>query len=107
MPQFLEDFITRDRDNRWNRLEKGYRAIVEATPKTNLSPIEYIDSNYKKEIFDEFIEPVAFSEYEGMREGDGVIIANFRADRVREITKALGDRDFNEFKRDYIPLNSL
>ncbi len=98
-------FYTMDRDNRWDRVEKGYRAIVEATPKTNLSPIEYIDSNYKKEIFDEFIEPVAFSDYEGMREGDGVIIANFRADRVREITKALGDRDFNEFKRDYIPLN--
>jgi len=41
-------------------------------PLTNLSPIEYIDGNYKKEIFDEFIEPVAFSDYEGMREGDGV-----------------------------------
>ncbi len=91
-------FYTMDRDNRWDRVEKGYRAIVEATPKTNLSPVEYIDSNYKKEIFDEFIEPVAFSEYEGMREGDGVIIANFRADRVREITKALGDRDFNDLR---------
>ncbi len=74
-----------DRDNRWDRVEKGYRAIVEATPKTNLSPVEYIDSNYKKEIFDEFIEPVAFSDYEGMEKGEmGLLLENLEQIEVQE-----------------------
>jgi len=100
-------FYTMDRDNRWDRVERGYRAVVEAIPKTELTPKEYIDSNYKRDIFDEFIEPVAFNGYSGIMEGDGVVIANFRADRVREITIALGDKNFNKFKRSYIPLNII
>ena len=97
-------FYTMDRDNRWERVEKGYRAIVEATPKTDLSPEAYIDESYAKGITDEFIEPVAFSGYEGMRENDAVIVTNFRADRVREIVTALGDPDFDKFERRYVPL---
>ena len=94
-----------DRDKRWERVEKGYRAIAEAKPKTNLSPLEYIEESHKKEITDEFIEPVAFGDYQGIEEGDGVIIYNFRADRVREIVTALGDRNFQEFERDFKQLN--
>jgi 2,3-bisphosphoglycerate-independent phosphoglycerate mutase len=98
-------FYTMDRDSRWDRVEKGYRAIVEATPKIDIDIEEYINSSYKDEVYDEFIEPVAFSGYGGVEKGDSVIIANFRSDRVREITTALGSREFNEFKRDYTPLN--
>jgi len=98
-------FYTMDRDNRWERVEKGYRAIVDATPKTNLSPLEYIQESYKKDITDEFITPTAFRGYDGMQESDGVIIANFRSDRVREITTALGSKEFDKFKRRDIKLN--
>jgi 2,3-bisphosphoglycerate-independent phosphoglycerate mutase len=98
-------FYTMDRDNRWERVEKGYRAIAEAIPKTQLSPSEYIDASYAKKETDEFIEPVAFDGYEGMKEGDAVIVTNFRADRVREITTALGDPEFNAFERKFIPLH--
>ncbi len=98
-------FYTMDRDNRWDRVKKGYDAIVKATPITLLDIEEYIDNSYKREIYDEFIEPTALNGYGGMRENDGVIMANFRSDRVREITTALGDREFNRFERDYIPLN--
>ncbi len=98
-------FYTMDRDNRWDRVEKGYRAIVEATPKTNINIEEYIDNSYKDEVYDEFLEPIASDDYSGMKEGDSVILANFRSDRVREITTALGSREFNNFKREYIPLN--
>ena len=80
-------FYTMDRDNRWERVEKGYRAIAEATPKTELSPAAYIDASYAKGETDEFIEPVAFNGYKGIQEGDAVIVTNFRADRVREITR--------------------
>jgi len=96
-------FYTMDRDNRWERVEKGYRAIVEAAPKTELSPEAYIDASYAKGETDEFIEPVAFACYEGIKEGDAVIMTNFRSDRMREITTALGDRDFEGFARTFIP----
>ena len=98
-------FYTMDRDNRWERVEKGYNAIVKAEPKTELSAIEYVTKSYESKIFDEFIEPVALSSYEGMQEGDAVVMANFRSDRAREITTALGDKEFNGFERDYLPLN--
>jgi len=98
-------FYTMDRDNRWDRVEIGYRAIVEASPKTLLSPNEYIDSSYGKEELDEFILPTAFNGYEGMNSGDSVIMVNFRSDRARQITTALGDTSFSEFKRSIKDLN--
>ncbi len=98
-------FYTMDRDNRWERVEKGYNAIVKAEPKTELSAIGYVTKSYEAKIFDEFLEPVALSSYEGMQDGDAVIMANFRSDRAREITTALGDNEFNSFERDYLPLN--
>ncbi len=96
-------FYTMDRDNRWERIEKGYRAIVEATPKTDLDPEVYVAESYKKGVTDEFIEPVAFAPYEGMQDGDGVLTINFRSDRMREIVTAIGDPSFSEFTRK--PLN--
>ncbi|SFV58985.1 2,3-bisphosphoglycerate-independent phosphoglycerate mutase [hydrothermal vent metagenome] len=95
-------FYTMDRDNRWERIERGYRAIAEATPKSELSPDAYIDASYEKGITDEFIEPVAFGDYEGIARGDAVIMANFRSDRVREITTALGDETFDKFDREFL-----
>ena len=98
-------FYTMDRDNRWERVEPGYRAMVDASPKTELSALEYIEASYAKEETDEFIEPVAFSGYEGMQKGDAVISINFRSDRVREITTALGDKDFDGFEREFKDLH--
>ncbi len=94
-----------DRDNRWERVEKGYKAISKANPSTSISPLEYIDSSYKKDETDEFIEPMAFNGYKGLLNGDSLIVLNFRSDRVREITTALGDKNFIEFERDFVSLN--
>jgi len=98
-------FFTMDRDNRWERVQKGYEAIVRAIPKTSLSPQEYIEESYAKNELDEFIIPTAFDNYEGMKEGDAVIVTNFRSDRVREITAALGQKEFDGFERTFIPLH--
>ncbi|NPA28988.1 MAG: 2,3-bisphosphoglycerate-independent phosphoglycerate mutase [Epsilonproteobacteria bacterium] len=92
-------FYTMDRDQRWERVEKGYRAIVEATPKTDLSPLEYVKKSYDEGVTDEFILPAAFAGYEGMKEGDGVLFTNFRSDRMREIVTAIGDESFGAFER--------
>ena len=98
-------FYTMDRDNRWDRVEEGYNPIASATPSTTLSPLEYIDSSYQKDETDEFIKPTAFSGYEGIEEGDAFLVLNFRSDRVREITTALGDREFDRFSREFVPLH--
>ncbi len=92
-------FYTMDRDQRWERVEKGYRAIVEATPKTDLSPAAYVEASYEEGVTDEFILPTAFAGYDGMEENDGVLFINFRSDRMREIVTALGDPKFDRFER--------
>ena len=98
-------FYTMDRDNRWERVEQGYRAIVEATPKTELDAQRYVAKSYEKNIHDEFLEAVALNGYKGMQVNDAVIMANFRSDRAREITMALGNEVFEGFERDFMPLN--
>lgn len=100
-------FYSMDRDNRWDRVEKGYMAIAEATPKTELEPLAYIDAEYAKDITDEFLTSAAFEGYEGIKEGDGFIFANFRSDRAREIVTALGRDDFNGFERVYKKINMV
>jgi len=98
-------FYTMDRDNRWERVEPGYRAMVDAEPVTELSATEYINASYAKEETDEFVEPTAFSGYQGMKKGDAFISINFRSDRIREIVTALGDKDFDGFERDFKELH--
>ena len=97
-------FFTMDRDNRWDRVEKGYRAIVEASSNTKLSIKEYIDESYARGELDEFIEPIAFGDYSGFEPSDAVIMTNFRSDRAREITSSLGE-EFDRFDREYIPVH--
>ena len=98
-------FYTMDRDNRWERVALGFKAMVKAFPKTDLEAEAYVTQSYETNILDEFLEPVALNGYEGMQENDAVVIANFRSDRVREITMALGSEDFEGFEREYLPLN--
>ncbi len=98
-------FYTMDRDNRWDRVQKGYDAIVKAEPKTELSVEEYVQASYQKDETDEFIVPTAFSGYEGMKENDSVLTINFRSDRMRELVTAIGDENFDGFEREYIKVN--
>lgn len=98
-------FYTMDRDNNWDRVEKGYRAIAEGDFVTSLNPIEYIKDQYLNDITDEFIEPAVFNNYNGFNKGDCVIFTNFRSDRVRQISKAIGFKDFDSFNRDFREVN--
>ena len=92
-------FFSMDRDNRWDRVELGYRAMVDAEPLCKTDIEAYIEAMYAKGITDEFIEPVAFEGYSGMQANDGVIFANFRNDRMRELVRAIAFKEFNEFER--------
>jgi len=98
-------FYSMDRDNRWGRVQKGYEAIVEAKVKTKLSPQDYIDLSYENGVTDEFVEPIAFDNYDGMLDGDSVLTINYRSDRMREMVTALGDESFKEFEKKALKVN--
>ena len=94
-------FFTMDRDNRWDRVKSGYDALFAKSSTCKDKPSQYIKSMYEQDITDEFCEPVSFGH--GIKAEDGVLFANFRNDRVREISKAVGGKNFEEFDRDFIP----
>lgn len=98
-------YYTMDRDNRWDRVKKGYDAISFANPISNSDILAYLNESYKNEIFDEFIIPTAFEGYEGLKENDGIIFCNFRSDRMREISSVFANKDFKEFETTKVNLN--
>ena len=88
-----------DRDMRWDRVEKAYRCMTEGEGDKALTAREAISAAYDNNITDEFIEPTVIGDFDGMQNGDGILMANFRADRAREILSALADPDFDGFAR--------
>jgi len=98
-------FYSMDRDNRWDRVKLGYDAIVDAQPKTELDAEDYIKHSYSLDETDEFIKPIAFAGYDGIKDGDGVLTINFRSDRMREMVSAIADENFSGFERDYKKVN--
>ena len=89
-------YYSMDRDNNYDRLKKGYDAMVHGIGETTLSIKEYIEESYKNEIIDEFFIPVVFDKKGTITEDDGIIVFNFRKDRLREILTALTNKDFND-----------
>ncbi len=92
-------YYAMDRDQRWDRVEQAYRAIVEGKGEAAANAREAVEAAYGQGETDEFVRPAAIGGYRGMRDGDGVLIANFRADRVREIAAAVLDPGFSGFAR--------
>jgi len=98
-------FYSMDRDNRWGRIERGYDAIVNAEPKTHFDASSYVGHSYSLGETDEFVEPVAFENYDGMKDGDGVLTINFRSDRMRELVSALAFKNFTHFDTKELDIN--
>ena len=92
-------YFAMDRDNRWERVKRAYDAIVlgETEGRVAASAPEAAEASYAKGVNDEFIEPVLIGDYTGVKNGDGVFFINFRADRAREILRAIGEPGFAEF----------
>ncbi len=91
-------YFAMDRDNRWERVERAYEAVVNAEPYRDLAAVAAMEASYAGGVTDEFVEPVALVE-RGMVDGDAVVFFNFRPDRAREITRALVDPAFAGFAR--------
>ena len=90
-------YFALDRDNRWDRVEKAYRAMVLGKADPVADAVEAIAKRYELGQSDEFIEPYIADGYQGMKDGDGVFFVNFRADRAREILSAIGAPVFSNF----------
>ena len=93
-----------DRDKRWDRTEQAYRAIVHGEGIPVREPVEAVKAAYEAGESDEFVKPRVLVDAAGepvgrVRSGDGVIFFNFRADRARQMTRALADPDFAGFDR--------
>jgi 2,3-bisphosphoglycerate-independent phosphoglycerate mutase len=92
-------YYAMDRDKRWDRVGQAYDALVDAKGERAADANTAIAQSYAGGKTDEFVLPTIVGDYDGMKDGDGVICANFRADRVREILTALLDPDFKDFPR--------
>ena len=96
-------YYAMDRDNRWDRVEKAYSAIVSGKGECRASAAEAIEQSYNAGVHDEFVVPCVIcaggAPVGKVHDGDGFIFFNFRSDRAREITRALALGDFDGFDR--------
>lgn len=84
-----------DRDNRWKRTIEAYKAIAFAKAPCHDNAVSLIESNYQNNITDEFIRPAVIGDYQGIKPEDGVLLANFRADRMIQLASILlGKTDY-------------
>jgi 2,3-bisphosphoglycerate-independent phosphoglycerate mutase len=92
-------YYAMDRDKRWDRVEKAFDAMAFAKGPSFKDPVAAIKESYAQGKDDEFLIPVVSKIYKGIQEGDSLLTANFRADRMREICEALLGKDFTGFPR--------
>ena len=90
-------YYAMDRDRRWERTARACDALVSAQGRNATSAPAAVSESYARDVGDEFVEPAAVGGYEGMTDGDGLIMANFRADRARQILASLLDPGFDAF----------
>lgn len=90
-----------DRDNRWPRIEKAYRLLTSGAGDRFETAAQAIEASYAAEVTDEFVEPACIGDPANnrMRDGDTVLFFNFRADRARQISRALTEEGFDGFDR--------
>ncbi len=101
-------YYAMDRDKRWDRTRRGYNAMMGRATKTATDAVAAIRASYEAGVTDEFIEPLVIADAGGspigpIRDGDSVILFNFRADRMRQLTRAIAFDDFDGFDRGSFP----
>lgn len=95
-------YYAMDRDNRWDRVEKAWQAIVLGDGVPGDSARQVVKDSYAAGVTDEFVVPAVVSG-NGVADGDAVIFFNFRPDRARELTRAFTDATFEGFERPRFP----
>lgn len=90
-------YYSMDRERMWNLTERYYNLLVKKEAPVIKDYHAYIEEEYQKKIFDEFIEPAILDENSNLEENDGLIFANFRPDRATQTFTAITNPDFKEF----------
>ena len=88
-------YYAMDRDQRWERTQRAYDAIVAGEPSTPMTPVSYVQAQYDAGVTDEFVEPAHFTGRPGIEPGDAVIFFNFRPDRARQLSQRLLEAGFD------------
>jgi 2,3-bisphosphoglycerate-independent phosphoglycerate mutase len=101
-------YYAMDRDNRWDRTEKAFRLFSRGEGFPEKEPVQAVKNAYDRNETDEFVQPIFIMAEDKkpvaiVQDGDGIIFFNFRADRVRQITRALTDPTFDSFQRNPFP----
>ena len=96
-------YYAMDRDNRWERVQLAYDAMVYGEGIQNPDPVDAVAQSYANDVTDEFMEPVVCDPEGTISDNDSIIFFNFRPDRAREITRAIVDPEFDGFQREYFP----
>lgn len=97
-------YFAMDRDKNWDRVERAYSAIALAQGEAADGAVDAIEAAYARGETDEFVAPTVVGPYTGMKDGDGLLMINFRADRARQILACFVDPDFTGFARTPIHL---
>ncbi|MFZ4540283.1 MAG: 2,3-bisphosphoglycerate-independent phosphoglycerate mutase [Rickettsiales bacterium] len=92
-------YYAMDRDKRWQRVSKAYDALVDGQGNKAPDATGAVNVSYDADLTDEFVLPTVITHYAGMKDGDGILMANFRADRARQLLHALLEEKFNGFER--------
>jgi 2,3-bisphosphoglycerate-independent phosphoglycerate mutase len=92
-------YFAMDRDKRWERVELAYNAFFGEAQYTTPNAVAAVEAAYAREETDEFVKPTLVEGFAGIKDGDGLLMGNFRADRARQILTALLDPAFDGFKR--------
>ncbi len=99
-------YYAMDRDNRWDRVEKAYRAIVGTSERTHTEPVKAVEESYAAQVFDEEFVPLTIvadgKPVGAVKDGDALVFANFRPDRARQIARAFALPAFEKFPREYM-----
>lgn len=96
-------YYAMDRDNNWDRVEQAYNAIIAGEGEHAATSNEAIKNSYANGVTDEFVKATKVGEIVKVEDGDGIIFANFRPDRARQLTRAIITSDFTGFERKVAP----
>lgn len=99
-------YYAMDRDKRWERVERAYETVVEHKGHEVDNAVDYIQSQYKQKIYDEFIEPAIIKDVEGrIDDGDSVVFVNFRPDRAIQLASVITNAEYAPINVNHRPKN--
>ncbi|MET3683718.1 2,3-bisphosphoglycerate-independent phosphoglycerate mutase [Alkalibacillus flavidus] len=104
-------YYAMDRDKRWERVEKAFRALRLGDVKQTTDAIQAVKDSYDEDIVDEFVEPFVLTEngkpVATVEDGDAILFANFRPDRAQQLTDVFSNNRLDDFETEYEPLHNL